>query len=263
MFNCCIYVERNIGGVTNVSRLNNLNYVNKLGGKIMKSLKRILKISLTIIGIISCACIQTSAHELYQGVTLRMQDKNSSGKPLLYVHYKYMRNSGVPAHYYDCAIAALNAWDGFANVTDGRCNQVAPANMNISFRCSESVWADLGYSSNTLAATWIKDTNGLDLIYSSNISKTTGIIDLAIIYMNPAGKVFSNGTTDKTKIKNRIQKTMVHEIGHAMGLGHPDRAGYDPISDSTYSIMRQGFPDKKKTGIVPQAHERTDLNNMY
>lgn len=86
---------------------------------------------------------------------------------------------------------------------------------------------------------------------------------MAIIYMNPAGKVFSNGTTDKTKIKNRIQKTMVHEIGHAMGLGHPDRAGYDPISDSTYSIMRQGFPDKKKTGIVPQAHERTDLNNMY
>lgn len=56
---------------------------------------------------------------------------------------------------------------------------------------------------------------------------------------------------------------MVHEMGHAMGLGHPDRDEYNPISSSTYSIMRQGFPDAVKSGLVPQAHERTDLNNMY
>lgn len=29
-----------------------------------------------------------------------------------------------------------------------------------------------------------------------------------------------------------------------------------------YSIMRQGFQDKQKTGIVPKTHERTDLNNI-
>ena len=229
----------------------------------MKSFKKLLAISLVIISIVSCFSIQASAHEIFQGIPLRMQDKNSSGKPLLHVHYKYMRDSGAPSYYYDSAIAAIDAWDGFANVTDGGCNQLVPSNMNVSFRCSENVWSNLALSSNTLAITWIVDTKDLDLVYSENISQTSGIIDFAAIYMNPTGDIFRNGTTDTTTIKNRIKKTMIHELGHAMGLGHPDREGYNPISNSTYSIMRQGFPDKKKTGLVPQPHERTDLNNMY
>lgn len=163
----------------------------------------------------------------------------------------------------DCICDSDGLGGGFANVTNGGCNQLAPTNMNVSFRCSASVWADLGKSSSTLATTWIVDTKGLDLVYAANRPNTSGVIDLALIYMNPTGTVFSNGTTNTTTIKKRIKKTMVHELGHAMGLGHPDRDSYNPISDSVYSIMRQGFPDKKKTGLVPQPHERSDLNSMY
>lgn len=229
----------------------------------MRLLKKMLSILLVVINIVLCVLIQASAHELYQGTTLRMKDRNSSGKPLLHVYYKYMRDDNVPDYYYDSAIYAIDAWDGFANVTNGGCNQLAPTNKNISFRCSESVWKDLGLSSNVLALTWVVDTKGLDLIYNENILKTSGIIAQSVIYMNPTGTIFSKGTTNTTTIKNRIKKTMVHEMGHAMGLGHPDRDEYNPISSSTYSIMRQGFPDAVKSGLVPQAHERTDLNNMY
>lgn len=213
--------------------------------------------------LIVCSTIPASAHEVFQGTTLRIQDRNANGGPLLHVHYKYMRDNGAPSYYYDSAIYAKNAWNGFANVTDGGCNQLAPTNKNISFRCSSSVWSDLALSSSTLAYTWIIDTNGLSLINSSNISNTSGIIDFSIIYMHPTGSIFSYNTTDTTTIKNRIKKTMVHEIGHAMGLGHPDRSSYSPISNSTYSIMRQGFPDLVRTGLVPQTHERNDLTSMY
>lgn len=226
-------------------------------------IKRILALLISIISIFSCISIQTYAHEVFQGVSLRIQDRNSNSGPLLHVHYRYMRDNGAPAYYYDSAIYAINAWDGFANVTDGGCNQLAPTNMNVSFRISNNVWNDLGLSSSTLAITWIVDTNGLDLVYSNNVQNTSGVIDFSVIYMHPTGSIFNTGTSNTTTIKNRIRKTMVHEIGHAMGLGHPDRTGYNPISSSTYSIMRQGFPDNVKSGIVPQNHERTDLNNMY
>lgn len=227
--------------------------------------KNIAKLLSVVMCVILCCCfpISVSAHEIYKGTTLRMQDKNSSGGPLLYVHYKYMRNSGTPDYYYDSALYAIDEWDGFANVKKGVCNQLAPTNMNISFRCSASVWSNLGLSSSTLAITWIVDTKGLNLVDSSNLKKTSGLIDLAIIYMHPTGTIFRQGTTNATTIKNRIKKTMVHEMGHAMGLGHPDRDTYSPISSSTYSIMRQGFPDKNKTGLVPQTHERNDLKSMY
>ena len=163
-----------------------------------------------------------SWHELYPGCPLRIQDLNSDSGPLLHVDYKYLRNDDTPAHYYDCAIAAINAWDGFANVTDGGCNQFVPANMNISFRCSESIWSDLGLSSSTLGFTWIVDSEGDNLLTATDFENSSGIIRLAIIYMNPSGTIFYSGAFNTTMVTNRIQKTMVHEIGHAMGLGPPD-----------------------------------------
>ena len=227
--------------------------------------KSIVKLISVVMCAVICCCfpISVSAHEVYQGTKLRMQDKNSSGGPLLRVHYKYMRNSNAPDYYYDAALYAIQSWNGFANVKNETINQLAPTNMNVSFKCDTKVWSNLGLSSSTLAITCIIDTKGLNLVYSSNLNKTSGIIDYAVIYMHPTGTVFSSGVTNKTTIKNRIKKTMVHELGHAMGLGHPDRSSYSPISSATYSIMRQGFPDKVNTGLKPQTHEKNDLSLMY
>ncbi len=194
---------------------------------------------------------------------MRMQDRNSSNGPLLHVHYKYMRNEGAPAHYYDCAIDAKDAWAGFANVTDGGCNQLIPTEMNISFRFSEDVWSSMGFSPFVLGFTWIVDSDGNSIVDEYDCIYSSGIIDYSIIYMNPTGDIFYHETDDLTVVLNRIQKTMVHEIGHAMGLGHPDRDSYSPIADTTFSVMRQGFPDEVNSGTVPQAHERIDLNSMY
>lgn len=109
------------------------------------------------------------------------------------------------------------------------------------------------------------DINGNDtgLLSSSALLGKTTTIDYSVIYLHPTGSPFKHLFIGETKLKNRIQKTIVHEIGHAMGLGHSDVPNYNPISNSTYSVMRQGFPDDVKSGTVPQEHEYYDIYSAY
>ena len=77
-------------------------------------------------------------------------------------------------------------------------------------------------------------------------------IEKTIIYFNPE-QVGSYSS-------NQIQKTCTHEVGHALALGHPDRSYYSPISSNVKSIMKQGGYEGY---LVPQAHDKTDIDNKY
>ena len=75
-------------------------------------------------------------------------------------------------------------------------------------------------------------------------------IDYAGILYTP----YEDDYEDTTHMK----RTMVHEIGHALGLGHPN-TDYD-YTDAA-SVMRQGY--EGETYYTPQSHDKTDLNNKY
>lgn len=69
--------------------------------------------------------------------------------------------------------------------------------------------------------------------------------------MNPDIDVFEKNDTFK-------EKTMVHELGHVLCLGHSD-GDYYPLSDDVDSIMKRGSLGYK----TPQSHDITDLSNKY
>lgn len=91
-------------------------------------------------------------------------------------------------------------------------------------------------------------TDGLQLNSWQNAKASSGLINYAGILMTPYCN-FQNST--------HVRKAMVHEIGHALGLGHPNTIYY--VTDAA-SVMRQNTVESY---YKPQAHDKTDLNSKY
>jgi hypothetical protein len=204
-------------------------------------------ISLIIIFLLNC---QISAHEVFantngQAAELRWTHFYSSSLLLLKTSDDYL-NGPLADNYSPMRVC----WNG--SYSPVLTQDVPFANSTVDYCTPTTTWWDNNNYGSIWAMTYLYDTNN-DLVMSYNQAlASTGSIHYAAIYVNPYPARLPSSSTTQTKI-------LVHEAGHALCLGHPDRIYYQYLDPSIPSVMRQGalgFCD-------PQDHEETDLENMY
>ena len=96
-----------------------------------------------------------------------------------------------------------------------------------------------------------------DLVSTDNVSiRTLADAERSSGYIKRASIILTPYTSHLSAQQRRA--VMIHEIGHVLGLGHPNTV-YNPTQ--TPSIKRSD--PLSPLYIIPQPHDVTDLNNFY
>ena len=200
---------------------------------------------------ILCVVLSTTAsgHEIYfvpNGPStyitypLKFYDTTSYYGPELKV-YTYFPNTTAGNKYSSQYQAGVSAWSGMHNgtvlITTQYVSSYSNSNVNITDGSMIKTYAQAS------SQTYIK---------SATVLLTDDLTD------------FGYGSITTSELNNRIQKTTAHEIGHAIGLGHPHT--YYPLPATTPSVMKQGFYSTDATNPIPKtpaAHDKSDLYKKY
>ena len=200
-----------------------------------------------------------SAHEMYytssgSPVTLRWSVL-SNGKCYIKINGDKINSSGnfsvYNQQYNNCKYAWSNSISSLITIVEE--DNFTTSNVDVA-TATESYWDSMFDTDNYYsisAFTRLSDTNNNAVTNLTSAINSTGNIDYAAIFMSPFVAGFGGDNT-------YIKRIIVHEIGHALTLGHPNTIYY-PVNDA--SVMRQD--DDEATYYTPRTHDINDIMAKY
>ncbi|MDR0293449.1 MAG: hypothetical protein LBH95_04770 [Oscillospiraceae bacterium] len=198
---------------------------------------------------------ETLAHEMYymgsSPISLKWNNI-VSGRAQLKINGDNLSSfyTSSPNSYYSIA---RDSWNGAAGKVS--CMQESFSSATVRFYTADAtLWEflfGLIFQYDFLGLAEIFSPSNAAIIDEYSAINSQGKIAYANILLTPYTSSFTNVTS--------VRYTMCHEIGHVLGLGHPDIGNPNPSTPQ--SIMLSSFTNQ--TYYSPQQHDLDDLTAKY